>query len=167
MSLVLERATPAWSGEIHRMLHAVINEIEIYNDKAKHYERVLYDHEYIKSLLEPDAASCVVAHVNGSLAGICLCREDNGPWWLSWFAVRAEFHGRGIGSRLIQTAIKEAFDRKIQKIWCDTRSNNFLSIPILEKAGFSKLCELKNHWCNQDYFLWEKFIFETDYGRQD
>lgn len=153
-------------AEVRTMLFHIIDEITIYNESAKDYEREHYTIEYLNSLLDEDPSSILIARTGNDASGFLITKPDNGPIWLCWFGVTLEARGKGIGSLLITKMIELASDRKIHKIWCDTRTNNRYSVPILEAHGFQKMCRLDNHWCHQDYFLWQKFIGGTDQGRE-
>ena len=150
---------PAEAHELPSILSSlmrIIDEIPIYNQRAKDYERKLYTPDYLLDLLASDKQNIFGAFNDQSIAGFLICRDDNGPLWLSWFGVSALYRGQAVGKQLISTMLDTLASRGIHKIWCDTRTNNYLSMPILQSLGFIKLCHLENHWCNQDYYLWER-----------
>ncbi len=151
---------------VRDILFAIIDEIDIYNELAKNYERELYSLEYLHSLVEEDAFSILVAKRENEICGFVITKPDNGPIWLCWFGVAPGARGLGVGARLIDGTVKFAEKRGVYKIWCDTRTNNRFSIPIMTSFGFEKLARLDNHWCHQDYFLWQKFIGDKEIDRE-
>ena len=166
-SVLIAPARLADLSVVRALLHETINTTEIYNERAMAYERALYTSQYIESLLEEDPESILLATCAGEPCGFLITKCDNGPLWLCWFSVAPQWRGRKIGSQLIGKMIDLAAGRGLYKIWCDTRTNNTSSIPILAAHGFEKLCRLDNHWCNQDYFLWQKFVTgDRDFGRE-
>jgi ribosomal protein S18 acetylase RimI-like enzyme len=133
----------------------IIDTTNIYNDVAKSYEREYYTDAYLSHLIQDDPESVVASFDDNVLTSFAISRRDNGPWWLSWFAVAPAHRGKGLGKRVLATILDTLPKRGIHKLWCDTRVNNQYSINILVELGFNRLCRVENHWCNQDYFLWE------------
>lgn len=143
---------------VQKLLFDVIDELEIYNDDAKRIERNLYSIDHLCSLLSENGGAVLLEQLNGTKRGFLIARHDNGPIWLSWFGVAKQWRGHGIGDRLIERLIGLAATTGIHKIWCDTRVNNDSSIRVLLGHGFQRMCRLDNHWCNQDYYIWQRFI---------
>lgn len=141
---------------VHAALHEIIATTNIYNERAKRYEHDYYTIECLNELAAEDPHFVTAAFSGRDVASFAICRSDNGPIWLSWFGVLPQFRGLNLGYAVLQSLMDTLPARKVFKVWCDTRANNKYSIPILTQVGFSKLCFIENHWCNQDYFLWER-----------
>ena len=59
-----------------------------------------------RHVLRTDPAGCWVAEVDGELVGGALSRVRELMWVLSWFAVRPEHQGHGIGAQLLAAAMQ-------------------------------------------------------------
>lgn len=143
-------------SSLYSILQNTINEMTIYNEDAKNYEKNFYTKEYLEELIKYAPTS--LATYNDDIIGFCISKEDSGILWLSWLGVLPKYRGQNLGLSLILFLLKDAKKNKIHKVWSDTRSDNALSIKILEKLEFEKICILENHWYHQDYILWQKFI---------
>lgn len=144
------------AAAVARLFEQVVTALPYYNDRAKQGEMSKYGPSELRTLTESEPDSVLVAEIDGELAGFCISRYDDGVIWLSWFGVREDKRSRGIGSALLSSLEQSCAARRCHKIWCDTRVPNERSAHLLQKAGFSKICELTNHWYGQDFYLWEK-----------
>jgi len=142
-------------------IREIISPLSYYNEWALREEMEKYSTERLKDLAEKTPDSIFLAVLNDEIAGFCINSYDDGLIWLAWFGVRSRYRGRGIGATLLQELENSARRRRCHKIWCDTRTDNLLSQSVLARAGFSKICILSNHWYGQDFFLWEKLIYDS------
>lgn len=142
---------------LHPLLVRTINSMDIYDPRSRRAEIEKYSIEYLIDLISEDEDSIILSWENECISGFLITRPDDDIRWLCWFGVFPDYRGRGIGEALIINMLDRAKNKKVHKIWCDTRANNTYSIAIMQRNGFKKLCELKNHWFNQDYLLWETF----------
>jgi ribosomal protein S18 acetylase RimI-like enzyme len=138
------------------MITSIIQSLDYYNDRARLEEINKYSSaKLIESIIEgPD--SILVARDAEEMLGFCISRYDDGLIWLAWFGVKPNCRHKGIGGELLIALDKTADRRRAHKVWCDTRTVNLKAQSVLQKAGYTKIAELKNHWYGQDFFLWEK-----------
>lgn len=153
-------------GPIHRnelvltsdLIKSVISPLQYYSEAAKYAECAKYTPEGLDELVAGDHYSVLVARTTSNLIGFCISRYDDGVIWLAWFGVETKHRRGGVGSALLQQLEVTARARNCTKIWCDTRTENTGSQRVLERAGYSRLCTLKDHWYGHDYHLWEKCV---------
>lgn len=119
-----------------------IKELELYSKtKAAHIE---YGHEYW------------IAKIGRRTVGIIgLEYVGKSDAWLSWFAVRREYRGKGIGSQLLEFATHHA-----QKKGVHTLSIECGTLPMFEKAnklydefGFKDKFTIEDFWAHNDDLL--------------
>ncbi len=60
--------------------------------------------------------------------------------------VTPRFHGRGVGSALIETLIKKCVKDGVTAIWLDVRAKNARAIDFYERHGFSAVMTRKNFY---------------------
>jgi len=141
-----------------RLFAAVVGPLDIYVQRARDGEIKRFSEHAFRSLIGNDARSVALAFADEEAVGFSIAEDQCGPVWIEWYGVIAHARGKGAGRALIKSLIDEAPGRKATKLWCDTRTNNTPSIALFESIGFRKLCELKQHWYGQDFFLWERDV---------
>ncbi|WP_339875372.1 GNAT family N-acetyltransferase [uncultured Algoriphagus sp.] len=144
--------------QIESLFLEIIESIPYYNDLAKENEIKRYTKAELEFKLVEDPFSIISAKQDGIVIGFCFSRFDDFTIWLEWFGISPNHQRQGIAKLLLEKLEFSAEARKCHKIWCDTRTENKRSSDVLEKNGFSKIVEIKNHWYGQDFFLWQKFI---------
>ncbi|MCJ9671595.1 MULTISPECIES: N-acetyltransferase [unclassified Neorhizobium] len=142
---------------LHPLLIETILSTDIYDARARRAEAEKYSAKYLEELAGKDEHSIILSWDGDRISGFLITRPDDDILWLCWFGVFPRYRGKGIGEALIRDMLERARQRGVHKIWCDTRASNRYSIAIMQRNGFKNLCELKNHWFNQDYLLWETF----------
>jgi ribosomal protein S18 acetylase RimI-like enzyme len=143
------------AAQVAALLKSVIESTDYYNDRAKREEIAKYSGKDLEDEVAADPNAVLVARLAGEIAGLCISRYDDGLLWLSWFCTSGVHRGRGIGLSLLEALGTTLTIRKAHKIWCDTRSDNARAQRVLARAGFVRLCDLRNHWYGQDFVLWE------------
>jgi len=138
------------------LFRAIVDPLDIYTRQARDGEIARFSIAELQSRIARDPKSVALAFIGQSAAGFSITDDQHGPIWIEWYGVDPGIRGAGIGRALIHSLIKQAPTRGATKLWCDTRVNNVSSIALFEHAGFTRLCELKNHWYGQDFFLWER-----------
>ncbi len=139
------------------LMHDTIESLAYYNERAISAELKKYTAENLRALAVSDPHAIIVARDSDGLTGFCLSRFDDGTIWLSWFGTAARARGRGIGASLLAALAATLPSRNAHKIWCDSRTDNKESKSVLERAGYTRITTLVNHWYGQDYFLWEYY----------
>lgn len=136
----------------------VVEPLEIYSKTARSDEIRKFSQAEIQRRIADDARAISLAVVNSALAGFAITEDQRGPIWINWYGVNPDHRGQGVGRAILQHMITSAPERGGTRIWCDTRTNNGGSITLLKDLGFAQLCELKNHWHGQDFYLWSRDI---------
>ena len=110
----IERAT-ACTSSFYRYLYAEVGREYRWTD------RLAWTDEQIREHLASPAISVHVAYVGGTPAGYFeLTRHVDGSCELSYFGLLPEFHGRGLGKRLLTRATEEAWRQTPTRVWLHT-----------------------------------------------
>ena len=136
----------------------VISTLGYYNERARKEEIAKYTSPKLEDLAADDPDAVFVAYAHEEPIGFCISRYDDGLIWLSWFGVKNGHRRVGVGTALLRAMIGTVRRRQCHKVWCDSRTSNKESEIVLGQAGFRKICEVKNHWYGQDFFLWERSL---------
>ena len=136
----------------------VIAGIPYYNALAKRNETSRYSSAALVLKIQEDPYSVIVACDGDRIAGFCLSRFDDYTIWLEWFGVTDNYRGLGLTKKLLLQLEATVAKRDCHKIWCDCRTSNEAAIHLLGAAGYSQIATLNNHWYQQDFILWEKYI---------
>ncbi len=144
---------------VRKVFLDVIRDIPYYSALAKKDESRKYTVSKLATKLRKDRYSIVCA-LNGAddIIGFLFNHFDDYTIWLDWFGVSQNERNEGTGMLLLKELIETARQRGCHKIWCDCRTTNEPSKAILDKAGFRRIAEIKNHWYRQDFILWERFV---------
>lgn len=137
------------------LMRDTIQPLVYYNEMAIRAELIKYTAEKLRARAAGDPHAVIVARDEAGLTGFCVSRFDDGTVWLDWFGTASRARGRGIGAALLAALAATLPSRNAHKIWCDSRTDNKESKSALERAGYTRITTLVNHWYRQDYFLWE------------
>jgi ribosomal protein S18 acetylase RimI-like enzyme len=137
------------------LMRETIEPLSYYNDRAIRAELTKFTSATLRALAADDPYALIVARDSEGLTGFCVSRFDDGTIWLSWFGTALRARGGGVGASLLAALAATLPSRDAHKIWCDSRTDNKESKSVLERAGYSRITTLVNHWYGQDYFLWE------------
>jgi ribosomal protein S18 acetylase RimI-like enzyme len=98
---------------------------------------------FMSELWDDDLAASRVALVDGEPAGICklAIRGDRG--WIAGVGVALPHRGKGLGERLMRTAIEESRARGLRELWLEVLVQNEPAIRLYEKLGFVTVRELE------------------------
>ena len=99
------------------------------------------EYYFIKYLADfvhnPEGGRLWIAEADRNIAGsIAIVRVDNHTAQLRWFLVEKEFQNRGIGSRLMKTALDFCRENKYENIYLWTFKGLDPARHLYEKAGF-------------------------------
>ncbi|MBO5313210.1 MAG: ribosomal protein S18-alanine N-acetyltransferase [Clostridia bacterium] len=97
----------------------------------------LYESE-ISSVLTARYGDFIVGHLSYTVI-LDECQIIN-------VAVREEYRGRGIGSRLLENLLTELKGRGVIKVLLEVRESNLSAIGLYKKHGFSPVGISKNHF---------------------
>ena len=98
----------------------------------------------------------MVAEAGGAIVGQLgvtgTGRMELGMW------VRADWRGRGVGSRLVEAAIHYARSHGAYKISLEVWPHNAAAIALYEKFGFEREGYLRKHWRRRNGELWDSVV---------
>ncbi|MEH2512832.1 ribosomal protein S18 acetylase RimI-like enzyme [Nitrobacteraceae bacterium AZCC 1564] len=144
--------------DIVALFARVVEPLDIYSQAARSDEIAKFSQGELQRRIADDARAISLAFVNNALAGFAITEDQRGPIWIHWYGVNPDVRGHGVGREILQHLIASAPERGGTRIWCDTRTTNVGSIALLKELRFEQLCELKNHWHGQDFYLWSRDI---------
>ena len=142
--------------ELVSLFKTVLFEIPYYNDLAKQNELKHYTKNNLIEKIKEDPKSIIIARENDELIGFCFNRFDDYTIWLEWIVLKRNLKRTGVGKLLIEKLVDATKERNCHKIWCDCRTTNNVSKNFLKKNGFELICEIPNHWYQQDFVLLQK-----------
>lgn len=143
---------------INRLFLNILASLPYYNQLAKESEELKYSIAELEKKLLEDQYSIVAVRHESKVIGFCFSRFDDYTVWLEWFGIEQTFRGSGTGDKLLAKLEEATKTRGCHKIWCDSRTVNIASFKVLQRNGFELITTLKNHWYQQDFFLWQKNI---------
>ncbi|RMG67153.1 MAG: ribosomal-protein-alanine N-acetyltransferase [Nitrospirae bacterium] len=94
--------------------------------------------EAIKRELENPHCICLVAEVNGRLAGFIMGRYVVDEAEVLEFAVKEEFRRKGVGLGLLSALKEKLRKRNIKVLYLEVRQSNTPAIRLYQKAGFKE-----------------------------
>ena len=154
--LTIRYAAPHDIPDLLAIFSQVVSPLDIYSEEARAGEIRKFSREEFEYRIEADPFAVTLAYSQNDLVGFSVTDDQHGPVWLEWYGVRLDARGAGAGEAIIRHLITELPIRHATKLWCDTRTSNTQSIRLFEKLNFRRLCEVKNHWYGQDFYLWER-----------
>jgi RimJ/RimL family protein N-acetyltransferase len=144
---------------VRKLFLDVLEEIPYYSALAKRDESRKYTVSKLATKLRNDRYSVACAlNASDDIVGFLFSHFDDYTIWLDWIGVSRNERNAGIATFLLKESFRNARLRGCHKIWCDCRTTNEPSKAVLEKTGFTKIVEIKNHWYGQDFILWERFV---------
>ena len=155
-TIQIGRMIAAEAESVATVIRHEISAVSYYSAEARQAEFEKHSAELLQAMIQDDPDSVLIARAGVTTIGFCVSYRDDGPIWLAWFGVVANWRRRGVGRALLNALEATVHPRGCHKIWCDCRTNNLESKATLERCGYRMLCEVHNHWYGHDYFLWEK-----------
>jgi ribosomal protein S18 acetylase RimI-like enzyme len=144
--------------DLVELFSRTVSSLEIYSESARTSEIQKFSSDELSRRIREDRHAVSLAFVGSKLAGFLITEYQHGPIWIDWYGVNPDFRNLGVGKAILKHLIAAAPNRKASKIWCDTRTSNTQSISLLKNLKFERLCEIKNHWHGQDFYLWARDV---------
>jgi len=110
-------------------------QLQVYEDRPAYYSV-----DSIKEAIKSDSEVCLVALVDGKFAGFMLTHINPvfGEAYFSDLAIKPEFRGQNIGSKLFDRTDEILKGKKIDWSWGLVHEDNEQMQRIMEKRGFVK-----------------------------
>jgi len=157
--IVVRKAKKTELIKIGTLFSETLQALPYYNSLAKKCESKKYTPRKLAEKQSQDPYSVLVAvSESNEVVGFCFNHFDDYTIWLDWFGVKKSKRRHGIAAAILNGLFEASAKRGAHKVWCDTRSSNEPSKNLLRKMGFKEIVEIKNHWYNQDFILWERFL---------
>lgn len=119
-----------------------------------------YSRKKVLKRLKQKSALCLVAVIDGQLAGFCwgssVKSTEDGVYWMNWIGVSKKFRRRGVARQLMTTLEDIVRQRKFHKIWMNIDPQNTRSQKTFESLGYHKVTLIRNHWYGLDALIWDK-----------
>ena len=93
--------------------------------------------EGIKRYLRRNPSTCFVALCGGNVVGVIMAGHDGRRGYIHHTAVREEYRGLGLGSRLVSSALDALKEEGIAKVALVAFARNEMGNAFWEKQGFT------------------------------
>eukprot|EP01112_Ceratiomyxa_fruticulosa_P020274 TRINITY_DN6864_c0_g1_i4.p1 TRINITY_DN6864_c0_g1~~TRINITY_DN6864_c0_g1_i4.p1 ORF type:complete len:179 (-),score=9.71 TRINITY_DN6864_c0_g1_i4:169-705(-) len=109
----------------------------------------------------------------GKMVGVIVCRLENhrgmSRGYIAMLAVDKEYRGKGIGTRLVSSAIESMIAVGCDEVALETEGTNTSALSLYSKLGFIRDKRLHKYYLNgNDAYrlmlpLTERFLYRSDY----
>ncbi|MCC7574397.1 GNAT family N-acetyltransferase [Candidatus Woesearchaeota archaeon] len=145
-------------NEYSKLARETISESKYYNENAKKSEIQKLGINQIKKDLKNKNNIFIYVENQKEIIAFCNGYKEHGLFWINWIGVKETHRKKGVAKKIIHYLEEEMKKKNIHKIWFDTLIKNEESVQLIKKLKYKKVSTLKNHWYNQDFYLWEKII---------
>ena len=129
-----------------------------------------YSDYFYESLLEELPEAFIVAEISGKIVGYIMCKMEHGfsnfkklgfvkKGHVVSVAVIDEYRGKGVGSVLVNEAIKGVKIRQCSELYLEVRCSNNDAVRLYEKLGFSIIQRLKAYYRDGE----DAYVMATDF----
>ena len=141
-SVLIRQSEPGDAGYVAYMQGRYYYQNHGFLEKAEYY--------FIKHLadfvLNPEGGRLWIAEVDGTIAGsVAIVRVDHHTAQFRWFIVEQEYQKRGIGSRLMETALDFCREHQYTNLFLWTFKGLDAARRLYDQAGFVLTEEKPNH----------------------
>ena len=155
-------------GAIHKMVMDAVWSSPHYSDTFKEFESGRLTPAYLAQLLHADPRHVMTIRDNdGALAGFILSGPEYGVLWQYWSYVDPAHRSGTLAMRVMRNYRQVWDNDRFHKILTYSRPENKVSIALMERYGYTRVAELKQHLFGEDYLLYEFPLNKTkpDYDR--
>jgi len=102
-----------------------------------------WDQFTVVDFFNGDSIYCLVAEVEGKVAGFCLGTTIQKPGnqikygYVTWLAVKEKSRRRGIGTKLYEEILQRMITTNVKVVIVDTEEGNAAALNFFAKHGFS------------------------------
>ncbi|MBU1176543.1 MAG: GNAT family N-acetyltransferase [Alphaproteobacteria bacterium] len=152
---------------VHKMVMDAVRTSPYYCDDFKAYESARLTHGYLAQLLGTDPRHVMTLRENGELAGFILSGPEFGVLWQYWSYLDPAHRSGTLAMRVMRHYQTVWQNDRFHKILTYSRPENKVSIALMERYGYKRVAELKQHLFGEDYLLYEYPLNKTkpDYDR--
>lgn len=123
-------------------------------DQACYPRGIAYSRRTLKWFLALSGAHCLVAEVDGAIAGFILTEAEGESAHIITIDVLAEHRRAGTGSQLLAEAERRLAARAVREVQLETAHDNAPAIAFWEKHGYRKRGVLRNYYLDRIDALW-------------
>lgn len=95
---------------------------------------------------------CILAYQDSQLIGVIVCKADKHRnalrGYIAMLAVKIEMRRAGIGRKLVEMAIKEMKNCKVDEIVLETEVTNVAALRLYDSFGFARDKRLQSYYLN-------------------
>ena len=152
---------------IHKMVMDAVWTSPHYGDTFKEFESARLTPAYLAQLLHADPRHVMTIRENGELAGFILSGPEYGVLWQYWSYLDPAHRSGTLAMRVMRNYRPVWDNDRFHKILTYSRPENKVSIALMERYGYKRVAELKQHLFGEDYLLYEFPLNKTkpDYDR--
>lgn len=113
-----------------------------------------------RGLLRRTDSDLYVADVRGAVAGYAVFWAVTDQGELGNVAVAADYRGRGLGRKLVETVLERAAERGVREIFLEVRRSNAGAQNLYRTFGFFEVGKRKNYYLEpvEDALIMKKVI---------
>ncbi len=149
---------PARFGDlpaVHRMVMDAVWTSPHYNDEFKSFESGRLTPAYLDALVRTDPRHVMTIRQDGALAGFILSGPEYGVLWQYWSYLDPKHRSGTLAMRVMRNYRPVWQNDRFHKILTYSRPENKVSIALMERYGYKRVAELKQHLFGEDYLLYE------------
>ena len=146
---------------VHTMVMDAIWTSTYYSNAFKEFESNRLTHAYLASLQQTDPRHVMTIRENGELAGFILSGPEFGVLWQYWSYLDPAHRSGTLAMRVMRYYQSVWQNDRFHKILTYSRPENKVSIALMERYGYKRVAELKQHMFGEDYLLYEYPLTKT------
>lgn len=152
---------------VHKMIMDAVWTSPYYSDAFKEFESARLTHGYLAQLLHTDPRHVMTIRENGELAGFILSGPEFGVLWQYWSYLDPAHRSGTLAMRVMRLYQAVWQNDRFHKILTYSRPDNKVSLALMERYGYKRVAELKQHLFGEDYLLYEYELNKAkpDYDR--
>lgn len=148
-------------SQIHKMIQDAVWTSTHYSDTFKEFESARLTPVYLAQLLRTDPRHVMTIRENGELAGFILSGPEYGVLWQYWSYLDPAHRSGTLAMRVMRHYQAVWQNDRFHKILTYSRPENKVSIALMERYGYKRVAELKEHLFGEDYLLYEYTLNKT------
>lgn len=149
---------------VHAMVMDAVRTSPHYNDAFKAFESARLTKAYLDQLFHTDPRHVMTIRDDGELAGFILSGPEYGVLWQYWSYVDPKYRSGTLAMRVMRSYQTVWQNDRFHKILTYSRPENKVSIALMERYGYRRVAELKQHLFGEDYLLYEYPLEKTKPG---
>ena len=149
---------------VHAMVMDAVSTSPHYNDAFKAFEGGRLTRAYLDQLIRTDPRHVMTIRDKGELAGFILSGPEYGVLWQYWSYVDPKYRSGTLAMRVMRNYQAVWQNDRFHKILTYSRPENKVSIALMERYGYKRVAELKQHLFGEDYLLYEFPLEKTKPG---